>query len=136
MKIQEKPPYSTVYEWIGGESKVKNLVDQFYDLMDLEPQFTHLRTLHQPDLQHSRDTLFWFLCGWMGGPRYYEERFGHPRLRMRHLSVSIGVRERDDWLACMERAMTNCGLDEQLQTHLRSSFAHTADFMRNQGLGY
>jgi hemoglobin len=129
--IEEKKPYATIYEWIGGEGKVKALSDKFYDLMDLEPSYADLRSLHQADLQHSRDTLFWFLCGWTGGPRYYEERYGHPRLRMRHLHVAIGEKERDEWLACMSQAMQECALDPALQAQMQESFAHTADFMRN-----
>ena len=132
MQIQEKPAFNSVYEWIGGEHKLKELAERFYDVMDLDPAYAHLRSLHQPDLQHSRDTLFWFLCGWTGGPRYYEERFGHPRLRMRHMHVSIGIKERDEWVACMDQAMRECSLDEKLQAHLHESFMHTADFMRNQ----
>ena len=130
--IEESMPFATIYDWIGGEDKVKALADKFYDLMDLEPSYTHLRSLHQADLQHSRDTLFWFLCGWTGGPRHYEDRFGHPRLRMRHLHVNIGVRERDEWVACMGQAMRECDLDAALQVRLHESFLHTADFMRNQ----
>ncbi len=132
-EISEKMPFNTVYEWIGGEAAVKALADKFYDLMDLEPAYAHLRSLHQADLQHSRDTLFWFLCGWTGGPSHYEDRFGHPRLRMRHLHVEIGIRERDEWLACMQQAMQECHLDTTLQARLYASFAHTADFMRNLG---
>lgn len=75
-EIAEKMPFTTVYEWLGSESGVKALADKFYDLMDLEPAYSHLRSLHQADLQHSRDTLFWFLCGWTGGPPHYEQRFG------------------------------------------------------------
>ena len=130
-EITEKMPFATVYEWLVAEFGVRALVDKFYDLMDLEPAYSHLRSLHQADLQHSRDTLFWFLCGWTGGPPYYEERFGHPRLRMRHLHVAIGIRERDEWLACMQQAMRECQLDTGLQVRLADSFAHTADFMRN-----
>ncbi|MFI0546523.1 MAG: group II truncated hemoglobin [Brachymonas sp.] len=131
-EITEKMPYPTMFEWVGGEAKIQALVDKFYDLMDLEPQYAHLRSLHRPDLQHSRDTLFWFLCGWTGGPRHYEDRFGHPRLRMRHLHVDIGIRERDDWMACMDQAMQECAFDPVLQVRLHEAFMHTADFMRNQ----
>jgi truncated hemoglobin YjbI len=56
-------------------------------------------------LDGSRDKLFWFLCGWLGGPNHYIERFGHPRLRARHLPYAIGMAERDQWMACMVQAM-------------------------------
>ena len=74
MKIQEKPKFDTPFEWIGGETQVKALVDRFYDLMDLERGFTALRAVHGNDLQGSRDKLFWFLCGWLGGPQHYTDR--------------------------------------------------------------
>ena len=39
------------------------------------------------DLGASRDKLHEFLCGWLGGPPLYEQRYGHPRLRARHPSI-------------------------------------------------
>lgn len=131
MQIEEKVPFATLYEWIGGEDRVKALVERFYDLMDLESDFARLREVHGPSLAKARQNTFWFLCGWMGGPQYYTEKYGHPRLRMRHMHVSIGIRERDQWLACMDRAMGETGLDEQLRARLRTSFFQTADWMRN-----
>jgi len=77
------PPLKTPFEWMGGEDKVRALVDRFYDLMDLEPDYADLRRAHGSELTQARQRLFWFLCGWMGGPEHYTERFGHPRLRMR-----------------------------------------------------
>jgi hemoglobin len=44
----------------------------------------------------------------------------------------IGVPERDQWLACMGRAMEDVGLDEELRRKLAMAFYQTADFMRNQ----
>ena len=121
----------TAFELMGGEASVRVLVDRFYDLMDLESAYAHLRAVHGSDLNAARDKLFWFLCGWLGGPSHYIERFGHPRLRMRHMPFEIGVRERDQWLACMAQAMQEVQLPEALQTRLQESFFQTADWMRN-----
>ena len=133
MQIQDKPPFDTPFEWIGGEDKVKALTERFYDLMDLEPGYAALRASHGDTLENARQRLFWFLCGWLGGPQHYVERFGHPRLRMRHMPFSIGILERDQWLACMDQAMGETGVDEALRARLRDSFFQTADFMRNRG---
>jgi len=122
---------STPFEQIGGEDKVKALVDRFYDLMDLEPQYAHLRAAHGSELGRARQNLFWFLCGWLGGPQHYTDRFGHPRLRMRHMPFSIGSQERDQWVACMDQAMAETGVPEDLRAKLNASFLETADFMRN-----
>ncbi len=137
MQIEEKPagnpPYETPFEWIGGEARIRDVVERFYDLMDLEPAYAVLRQSHGSDLSGARDKLFMFLCGWMGGPQHYVERFGHPRLRMRHMPFSIGIVERDQWLACMSQAMQEVGVDEELRQRLSNSFFQTADWMRNRG---
>jgi hemoglobin len=133
MHTEEKPPFDTPFEWIGGEDRVRALVDRFYDLMDLEPAYQALRAAHGSTLQDARDKLAWFLCGWLGGPDHYIERFGHPRLRMRHMPFSIGILERDQWLACMDQAMGETGVDPVLRERLCKSFFQTADWMRNRG---
>ena len=134
MQIQEKPPAGTPFEWIGGEPKVQALVERFYDLMDLEPAYAVLRGVHGADLHNARQKLFWFLCGWLGGPNHYIDRFGHPMLRARHLPFSIGIRERDQWMACMRQAMVEVELDPALAQQLAGSFFQTADWMRNRGV--
>jgi hemoglobin len=134
MQIQEKPKFTSVFEWIGGEAPIKAMVERFYDLMDLEPAYKILRNVHGTDLSYGRERLFWFLCGWMGGPQHYTERFGHPMLRARHMPFSIGIEERDQWLACMSQAMRETGVDAELQKRLEESFFQTADWMRNKGV--
>ena len=120
------------YDRLGGEAGVRALVDRFYDLMDLETEFAKLRALHPPALDGSRDKLFWFLSGWLGGPPLFAEKIGAPMLRARHLPYSIGVEERDQWLLCMSRAMDEEGVDPALQRGLAEAFFGTADWMRNR----
>ncbi len=134
MNIQEKPPFDTPFEWIGGQEKVRALVERFYDLMDLDPAYTALRAVHGSELTEARQRLFWFLCGWLGGPQLYTERLGHPMLRARHLPFKIGILERDQWLACMDQAMGETGVDDALRKRLQQSFFETADWMRNVGV--
>ena len=125
-------PAETPFARLGGEAAVRALVDRFYDLMDLEPGYAGLRALHPAQLDGSRDKLFWFLCGWLGGPNHYIDRFGHPMLRARHLPYAIGIAERDQWLACMMSAMHEQGVDETLAQRVAESFFGTADWMRNR----
>ena len=123
---------SSAFDALGGESAVRLLVDRFYDLMALEPAYAGLRQLHPSALDGSRDKLPWYLCGWLGGPQHYVERFGHPRLRARHLPYAIGTAERDQWLACMRQAMAECELEPGLAEQLAAAFSGTADWMRNR----
>ncbi|HEU4458535.1 MAG TPA: group II truncated hemoglobin [Methylibium sp.] len=132
MQAIDEPDPATPYERLGGEAATRALVDRFYDLMDLEPAYAELRAVHPSSLEGARDKLFWFLSGWLGGPDLYQSRFGHPRLRARHLPYAIGLRERDQWTACMQQAMHACGVESGLAARLLASFANTADWMRNR----
>jgi len=120
------------YQLIGGEEAVRRLVDRFYALMDTLPEARAIRALHQPDLSHAKERLFMFLSGWLGGPQLYVERFGHPRLRQKHLPFPIGEAERDAWMLCMTRALDEVVPDAALRARLTQSFFKTADFLRNR----
>jgi hemoglobin len=127
-----EPDPRTPFDRLGGEAGVRLLVDRFYDLMELRSDCRELRALHPAELDSSRDKLHWFLCGWLGGPDLYQQRFGHPRLRARHLPFSIGIAERNQWLACMMQAMEELEVEPALAERLADSFFQTADFMRNR----
>jgi hemoglobin len=122
----------TPYSSIGGDAGVRALVDRFYDLMDLEPAYAGVRAVHAATLDHAREKLYLFLTGWLGGPSLYVERYGHPRLRARHLPFAIASRERDQWLACMSRALDDVGFPAELKPGLMEAFFQTADWMRNR----
>ena len=130
----EAPVATTPFEWIGGEERVRALTERFYDLMDLEPGYAELRAAHGSDLGQARQKLFMFLCGWLGGPSYYTDQFGHPRLRARHMPFAIGIKERDQWVACMDQAMGETGVPTDLRVRLKESFMGPADWMRNKGV--
>ncbi|MDA8092728.1 MAG: group II truncated hemoglobin [Betaproteobacteria bacterium] len=123
---------SAHYARLGGEAGVRRLVDRFYDLMDSDPDYYAVRKLHPGDLGSSREKLFLFLSGWTGGPPLYTDKFGHPMLRRRHLPFPIGEVERDQWMACMNRAMDELGVEPALREELTRAFFKTADFMRNR----
>ena len=129
-----KGPPVVPFDRVGGEAEVRVLVHRFYDLMDLDPAYREIRVLHPESLDGSRDKFHWFLCGWLGGPQHYTDRFGHPMLRARHMPYSIGILERDQWLACMSVAMREVELDPAFAQQLEASFFKTADWMRNRGV--
>jgi hemoglobin len=128
----EESQTQSAFDLIGGDAKLRELVDRFYDLMELEPEFAGIRAMHPTPTDSSRDKLYWFLSGWTGGPSLYIERFGHPRLRARHLPFAIGIAERDQWLRCMEMAMEEVELPPPLRDALKGAFFQTADWMRNK----
>ena len=122
----------SLYELMGGEVGLRSLVNRFYDLLDSSPEAAQLRSLHPKSLKQSREKFFMFLTGWSGGPQLYVEKYGHPRLRMRHLLFSIGFIERDQWLWCMNKALDESQFDPHVVEYLKARFAETADFLRNK----
>ena len=125
------------YQRLGGEQAVRHLVDRFYELMNSLPEAATIRALHPRDLSGSRDKLFKFLSGWLGGPALYQEEYGHPRLRARHLPFAIGTEERDAWLLCMKMAMDELFIEQDFNDrlfydHLLQSLGRIAEHMRNQ----
>jgi len=122
----------TPYQTLGGEAGVRKLVDHFYDHMDELEQVKGIRDMHAKSLRASREKLFLFLSGWLGGPDLYVQRYGHPRLRARHLPFSIGVAERDQWMHCMRLALDDMQLEPAFRKQLEQAFMATADHMRNR----
>ncbi len=117
---------------MGGDCAVRALVERFYDLMELDPAFQRLRSVHGSNLESAREKLFLFLSGWLGGPPLYTDRYGHPMLRARHLPFAIGEVERDQWMACMRQAMEETEVPQGLREQLGAAFFKTADWMRNK----
>jgi len=122
----------SLYELIGGETGLRALVERFYDLIDSAPEAAQIRALHPKSLKQSREKFFMFLSGWAGGPQLYNEKFGHPRLRMRHMPFSIGTVERDQWIWCMNKALDESHIDPQVIEHVKTRLAEAADFLRNK----
>ncbi len=128
--FKKKP--KTPYEELGEEAGIKALVDRFYEIMDTDPKAKTIRDLHHQDLTSARLKLKEFLMGWMGGPQIYTEKYGHPRMRMRHLPFSIGSAEREEWLYCMFRAMEELKISETLREQMRVGFTGLAEKIQNK----
>lgn len=127
-------PEDTPFMRVGGAEAVKALAEAFYD--DMEVHEPALAAVHQQDVpgkvsRRSRDNFGLFLVGWLGGPQTYTEVHGHPRLRMRHARVPVGMDLRDAWLRSMGRAMDQRGIEGALRAFLTKRFAEVADFLRN-----
>jgi len=123
---------TSLYELIGSEAGLMSLVNRFYDLMDSAPEAKKVRAIHPGELTQSREKLFMFLSGWSGGPALYVEKYGHPRLRQRHMPFPIGKAERDEWLWCMNKALDERQFDAQVIEYLKKRFVEIANSMQNR----
>jgi hemoglobin len=122
-----------MYELLGGEVGIKAIVDRFYEIMESDESFKLIRDMHQADLASMRLNLFEFLSGWLGGAPLYIQRRGTPCLTEAHAPYTIDQEARDQWLACMSRAMVDVGVDERYRELLTPAFEGMADMMRNDG---
>ena len=125
------PEHTTPYSELGGAERIRRLVHRFYALMDTLPEAWDVRQMHPEDLSGSEEKLFKYLSGWLGGPQHYVERFGHPRLRMRHGRVPVDIAMRDAWLRAMTTALDEQAVTGTLRGYLDARFAEVADFLRN-----
>ena len=127
---------NTTYERLGEEAGIRALVDRFYELMDTLPEATTIRAMHASDLSSSREKLALFLIGWSGGPPAYVSRYGHPRLRARHLPFAVDDAAAAAWVRCMGLALEERARDGHLEPAfaqgLFDSFVRIAAHMRNQ----
>jgi hemoglobin len=119
---------------IGGEDQVHLLVNHFYDLIESLPQGRAIMEMHLKGhgLSHVRPAQFEFLCGFLGGRRYYHERHGHMNLREIHAHVEIRRQDAEDWLAVMDRAMTETGVADRERTEIMETLRRGALMLINQ----
>jgi hemoglobin len=124
----------SLYQEMGGEVVVRQLVETFYDIVEQEPVGAPLYLLHLRGhgVAHSRLEQFYFLSGFLGGPRLYVERHGHSDVRQMHAHVAIDPAARDAWLACMALAIDRVGLSGRIRATLMTHFTRVADMLINQ----
>jgi hemoglobin len=121
----------THFAAIGGRAAIARLVERFYYHMDTWPGAARIRAWHPLDLALIKGILERYLMQWLGGPALYSEERGHPRLRRRHLTFPIGSAERDAWMYCMRKALSDVVEDAALRAELDAAFNKVADFLRN-----
>jgi hemoglobin len=120
-------------ERIGGEEQVHLLVNHFYDLIESLPQGRAIMEMHLKGhgLSHVRPAQFEFLCGFLGGQRYYQHRHGHMNLREIHAHVEIRRQDAEDWLAVMDRAMTETGVADRERAEIMATLRRAALMLVN-----
>jgi hemoglobin len=124
-------PGQTPYQLIGGEAAVRKLANRFYDIMATAPEAKELYAIHPLPLDGIRQKFFEFLSGWLGGPALFEQKYGHPRLRARHLPFTVNQQLRDQWMFCMNQALDEVVENKMLRDGIRQSLGQLASHMIN-----
>ncbi len=129
-KLFRKKP-ATAFEAIGGEDGTRQLANTFYDIMESDPVAADLLALHPKPMDTIRQKFFEYLTGWLGGPPLYESKYGHPRLRARHLPFKINEQMVEQWLYCMDKALNEVVQDTQVRDAIRQPITQLAHHMKN-----
>lgn len=93
------------FQAAGGIEGIERLVDDFYHIMEEIDEAAAIRAMHAEDLTEVRDKLARFLCGWLGGPKRFAEKYGPISIPQFHTQWPIAENESSAWLLCMEKAI-------------------------------
>ena len=138
MQVTQQESYGkgdATYQAAGGQVGIRRLVDCFFDIMASDPHYATIYQWHPEDKETSRDKLALFLCGWMGGPRLFEEKYGRVRIPEAHRHLQVTAVERDQWLGCMSRALAEQDYPPELVNYLMQQFYIPAERVRQACTG-
>jgi hemoglobin len=130
MDEQEDSVQVTPYQAAGELAGITRLVDEFYVNMDTLPEAETIRHMHPEDLTESRKKLTYFLCGWLGGPKLFQQHYGPISIPGFHKKFPIGYEERDAWLLCMQRAIVVQPYSAQFKDYLLAALSIPAERVR------
>ena len=122
----------TMYEAAGGEETFTRLIDRFYAGVAADPVLRPLYPEDDEELARAAEHLRLFLIQYWGGPTWYDEQRGHPRLRLRHAPFSIGRPERDAWMGHMLAAIDSLDLARPVRSAFVDYFDRAATAMMNR----
>lgn len=143
MNSHTNRPYGTgdaSFQAAGGEAGVRQLVNEFFDRMGTDERFTTIYAMHPQHKDVSRDKLARFLCGWLGGPKLYHEKYGAIGIPRVHAHLAIATAERDQWLTCMAETVEEQPFDPGFKKYLMEQLFVPAEAVRRrcadtQGIG-
>lgn len=88
-----------------GEQGIRDLLSRFYVCLDkstIRDIFPAKDAQEMEEAAQSSADFFIQICG---GPAYFNQNRGMPKMRMRHAPFSITAESRLHWLVCFENAL-------------------------------
>ena len=122
----------TSFQAAGGVTCIRQLVDKFYERMGADPRFSTIYNMHPDDIATSIDKLARFLCGWLGGPKRYQEKYGPISIPNVHQHLTIGTDERDQWLTCMKESIDEQTYEANFKDYLIAQLSIPAEVVRSR----
>ncbi|MEW4371629.1 globin [Paenibacillus kandeliae] len=103
---------ASLYELLGGAEGVRRLVEAFYPKVQQDPL---IGPLFPEDIRPVMEKQYMFLSQFFGGPSLFSDAYGHPMMRARHMPFPITNEKADAWLACMNAALLEIGVQDELR---------------------
>ena len=128
-------PYGTgdaSFQAAGGEAGIRKLGDDFFNRMGSDERFATIYDMHPDDKAMSRDKLARFLCGWLGGPKLYHEKYGSISIPGVHAHLAIATPERDQWLTCMRESVDEQPFAADFKRYLMEQLFVPAEAVRRR----
>ncbi|MGB4863569.1 MAG: hypothetical protein WBO97_14020 [Tepidiformaceae bacterium] len=119
---------ASMLERAGGAEAMSRVVETFYVLVEAD---AHMRPIYPADLEPGKEKLKLFFIQWLGGPQTYSERYGHPRLRIRHFPFVIDDLAAGKWLRYMRQAWIDEGVPAEVVSVVFERFGPLAHHMVN-----
>ena len=120
------------FQAAGGEPGIFKLVHDFFDSMGSDERFATIWHMHPDDKDVSRDKLARFLCGWLGGPKLYNEKYGAIGIPRVHTHLAIETEERDQWLTCMSETVAEQPFAGEFKAYLMEQLFVPAEAVRRR----
>lgn len=120
------------FQAAGGEAGLRQLVNNFFDRMGSDKRFSRIYDMHPEDKETSRDKLARFLCGWLGGPKLYNQKYGAIGIPRVHAHLAITSTERDQWLSCMAESVEEQPFAAEFKSYLMKQLYVPAEAIRRR----
>ncbi|WP_146810943.1 MULTISPECIES: globin [Aneurinibacillus] len=118
----------TPYEAIGGEQTIRKLVAAFYSRVANDPL---LSPIFPEDLTLTEQKQFMFLTQFLGGEPLYNNMYGHPMMRARHMAFQVTPLRAERWLKLMKESMDEIGMEGPAREYMYERLIQVAHHMVN-----
>lgn len=99
---QEGRPNPEIYAKMG-EANIFKMLEDLY----LEIEKSEIRHLFPSDMVKASKKSGAFFVFLLGGPPLYQQQFGHPMMRQRHMPFVIDEAARQVWMRCFKTVLVD-----------------------------
>ena len=95
-------PSQEVYAAMGEDNIFAMMADFYAEL-----EASEIHSMFPKDMARASRKSAAFFVGLLGGPPLYQQKYGSPMMRARHMPFAIDEAARQTWLACFEAVLAD-----------------------------